>query len=173
MSRWSAGAEPCIADVAELALWYHDAVYEPQKHDCEERSAELLSEDAASMISRDRALAAAACIRATAYLADVEPSGPAAELVVDVDRSILGRDPIRFMEFEYGVAEEYASTPSTRYFLERGRFLAALLASPSVFHTSCFRERFEARARANLAALLSSRRYRTHRLFGRIYRRLA
>jgi predicted metal-dependent HD superfamily phosphohydrolase len=160
-------AEPGIADIAELALWYHDAVYEPRARDCEERSAALLCEDGASLeIPRPCALAAAKCVRATAHLSGETPAGPAADLVADVDLSILGRDVIRFMEFEFAVAEEYASVPSTLYFLARGRFLAKLLAAPTIFRTDHFRARYEASARANLSALLRSPRYRVHRWFG-------
>ena len=163
-------AEPAVADIAELALWYHDAVYEPRARDAEARSAALLEEDAASLgLSREAALAAAACVRATAHLAGARPSGPAAELVVDVDLSILGCDPLRFLEYEYGVAEEHAAVPSTAYVLARGHFLAGLLASPSIFRTEPFRQRYEASARRNLAALLRSPRYRAHRWVGRVY----
>ena len=162
--------EPGIADIAELALWYHDAVYEPRARDCEERSAALLSEDSATLdIPRASALAAAGCVRSTAHLGGEEPRGAAAQLVADVDLSILGRDVLRFLEFEYAVGEEYACVPSAMYFLARGRFLARLLASPAIFRTDPFRERYEARARANITALLRSPRYRTHRWLGSLY----
>jgi predicted metal-dependent HD superfamily phosphohydrolase len=167
----AANAEPGIADVAELALWYHDAVYEPRARDCEERSATLLCEDSASLgIPRASALASADCVRSTAHLNGENPTGTAAELVVDVDLSILGRDALRFLEFEYAVGEEYASVPSTLYCLARGRFLARLLASPTIFRTDHFRGRYEASARSNITALLRSPRYRRHRWFGSLYR---
>ena len=70
------------------------------------------------------------------------------------------------MEFEYSVGEEYAHVPSTLYFLARGRFLAKLVASPTIFRTKHFRERYEASGRANITALLRSPRYRSHRWFG-------
>jgi predicted metal-dependent HD superfamily phosphohydrolase len=62
-----------------------------------------------------------------------------------------------------------ARVPSTLYFLARGRFLAALLASPAIFRTGHFRDRYEARARATIGALLRSPRYRSHRWFGSLY----
>jgi predicted metal-dependent HD superfamily phosphohydrolase len=166
-----ASAQRGTADMAELALWYHDAVQEPRAGDCEERSAAMLREDGASLgLRRDSVLAAEASVRATAHFAGATRRGPAADLAVDIDLSILGRDVLRFMEFEYAVAEEYASVPAPTYFLARGRFLAALLASPSIFRTEHFRERYEARARSNIAALLRSPRYRAHRWLGRVYR---
>jgi hypothetical protein len=94
------------------------------------------------------------------------------ERVSWTSRSVLNVAGIRFMEFEYAVAEEYACVPSTLYFLARGRFLAELLASPTIFRTDHFRERYEPGARANIAALLRSPRYRAHRWFGWLYRYL-
>jgi predicted metal-dependent HD superfamily phosphohydrolase len=164
------GAEPGIADVAELALWYHDAVYEPGAPTCEERSATLLCEDSALLdVPHASAVASAECVRSTAHVAGKKPTCASAELVVDVDLSILGRDVLRFLEFEYAVEEEYASVPSTMYFLARGRFLEQLLASPVIFRTDHFRERYEANARSNITALLRSPRYRAHRWLGSLY----
>jgi predicted metal-dependent HD superfamily phosphohydrolase len=97
------------------------------------------------------------------------PREAVTELVVDIDLSILGRDPLRFMEFEYAVAEEYARVRRPAYFLARGRFFASLLASPSIYHGDHFVKRYEARARANISALLGSPRYRVHRWLGRLY----
>src|SRR5262249_16328174 len=163
-------SEPGTADIAELALWYHDAVYEPRARDCEERSATLLCEDSASLrVPHVAPPPAPNSVRATAHVRGKAPTGPAADLVADVDLSILGRDVLRFMEFEYSVAEEYARVPSTVYFLARGRFLAELLASPTIFRTDHFRDRYEATARANIAVLLRSPRYRAHRWLGWLY----
>jgi hypothetical protein len=68
---------------------------------------------------------------------------------------VLGQHP--------GLAEEYAHLGSTRFILGRGRFLAGLLASPAIYRTAHFRGEREPAARANLAALLRSPRYRVHR----------
>jgi predicted metal-dependent HD superfamily phosphohydrolase len=161
-----------LADVAELALTYHDAVYEPRGRDCEARSAALLCEDAGSLeIPRDRAARAAACVRATAHGAGAAVTGPAEELVVDIDLAILGRDPVRFLEYEHAIAEEYAHVPWVAYTLARGRFLEGLLRSPAIFRTPAFRDRYEEMARANIAALLSSARYRAHRWLSALARR--
>jgi len=72
-------------------------------------------------------------------------------------------DVLRFMEYEHAVAEEYAFMPALAYELGRGRFLASLLAAPSVYRTSHFRERYEHRARTQIGALLRSSRYRSYR----------
>lgn len=163
-----------IADIAELALWYHDAIYEPGARNSEDESARLLLETAhAVRIPAAHARAAAACVRATAHGAEggapSAPMAPCIDLVLDIDLSILGRDALRFLEFEYAVAEEYARVPRAQFILARGRFLQALLAAP-IYRTPHFRARYEQRARANLVALLASPRYRLHRWASRVRR---
>jgi predicted metal-dependent HD superfamily phosphohydrolase len=150
----------CLREVddpsAELALWYHDVVYLPGGHDCdcEERSALALLRDATRLgIPEAIRGASAAMVRATAH-AGGRVVG-AADLVVDIDLSILGRDPLRFMDYEYGVQEEYAAIPVAVFRSARGRFLAALLERPNIFQTEQFRLRFEEPARANISALLA------------------
>jgi predicted metal-dependent HD superfamily phosphohydrolase len=165
-----AAARPAVADLAELALWYHDAVWAPGAPDAEARSAALLEADAGLLgLPREVALAAGACVRATAHASGVEPNGPAAELVVDADLAILASEPLRFLEYEYGVAEEHAEMAGTTFILARGRFLAELAAAPVLFRSPGFRDRSEAPARANLSALLASPRYRVHRWLGGVY----
>jgi predicted metal-dependent HD superfamily phosphohydrolase len=166
--------DPRIADVVELALWYHDVIYEPTGRDLEERSIERLSEDCAELrVAQGHALAATECVRATAHTGGANPAGPAAETTSDIDLSILARDPLRFMEYEYAVEEEHAGVWRPAFILARGRFLASLVASPSIFCTAPFRKRLESRARANISALLQSPRYRAHRWLGGLYRVLA
>lgn len=151
-----------LADVVELALWYHDAVYEPGAADCEERSARLLAADAARLALPAGVVDhAEALVRATAHASAPPPAGdPAADLLLDIDLSILGRDPLRFLDFDHGVEEEYAAIPTEAFRRGRAAFAAGMLARPRIFRTEGLRTRFEAHARRNLAALLASPRYR-------------
>lgn len=147
---------------AELALWYHDAVYLPLASDSEERSARLLLEDLARLgVDAELAGDAARLVRATQHLGRPAAAtlAPDEALVVDIDLAILGRHPFRFMDFEYAVAEEYAKVPGPIYRWKRRKFLRSLLASPRIFHTDVMRDRLEAPARANVEALLASPRY--------------
>lgn len=152
------------SDPAELALWFHDAVYVAGAQDNEKRSAQLLAAHARRLgLSRETAEEVAAMVRATALGAGAKAPDPETALVLDVDLSILGADPVRFMDFEYSVEEEFAKVPRLRFRVGRGRFLAGLLARETIFHTPFFRQRDEATARANVSALLQSPRYRAWR----------
>jgi predicted metal-dependent HD superfamily phosphohydrolase len=149
-------------ELAELALWYHDVVYQPLASDCEERSARALLDDAATLAIPDAsAKLAADLVRATAHArARDASSSPAADLVVDIDLSILGRDFLRFMDYEYAVEEEYSSVPTVVFRSGRRTFLTALLDRPYIFRTEHFRGRYEQRARRQIEGLLATPRYR-------------
>jgi predicted metal-dependent HD superfamily phosphohydrolase len=156
-------------DRIELALWYHDAVYEPGAGDCEARSAAVLASDASSLaIPEPTARRVAELVAATAHGAarvgrtNETVVDDEAALVADIDLAILGQDPLRFMEFEYGVEEEYRAVPRIAFVRGRGRFLTNLLRRP-IYRTPQFSERFERVARANVEALLRSPRYAAYR----------
>jgi predicted metal-dependent HD superfamily phosphohydrolase len=154
-----ARVDPPLSDSVELALWYHDAVYEPCAKDNEARSAAWLLADARSLgLNGAPSEMGARLVEATQH-GSSSPSDEASDLVCDIDLAILGRDPLRFMEFEYGVGEEYASVPSWLFRLRRGRFLASLLGSHAIYRSDHFRHRYEVSARVNLRALLDSPRY--------------
>jgi len=145
-------------DIAELALWYHDVIYVVGQHDCEEQSAVMLLADAKTMgIPEVTANEAAELVRATAHAHG--RAARAADLVVDIDLSILGRDPKRFMEYELDVEKEYAAIPTPAFRKGRGDFLEKLLERPRLFATEHFHQKYEAQARANVKALLASPRY--------------
>ncbi|RPH69467.1 MAG: hypothetical protein EHM78_15150 [Myxococcaceae bacterium] len=152
-------------DVVELALWFHDAIYVPGARGNEESSAKLLLEECSRLrLDRRTAHAGAALVRATAHEASAGEPGPEEALMLDIDLSILGADPLRFMEYEYAIEEEFEKIPRLSFRIGRGEFLASLLARPTIFRTESFRARYEAAARAQLSALLDSIRYRAFRL---------
>lgn len=137
----------------QVALWFHDAIYDTRSPRNEERSADLasgiLEATGASPRVRRRVRE---LVLATRH--DVEPQSPDARLTVDVDLSILGAAPARFDEYEGQVRREYSWVPDPAFREARAGILRELLARPSLYATEFFRERLESQARSNLARSL-------------------
>ena len=133
----------------ELALWFHDAVYDVRRHDNEEQSAAwahivaLRSGLSAEVADRLHAL-----IMATKH--DAVPTDPDAQLLVDIDLSILAAPAVRFDEYERQVREEYAWVPEFLFRRTRKSILETFRSRPHIFNTDYFRTRSEASARSNL-----------------------
>jgi predicted metal-dependent HD superfamily phosphohydrolase len=145
-----------LAEV-ELALWFHDAIYDPRAHDNEERSARWAEEGLlAAGVSQAIAGRVGDLVRATKH--DAVPERADARLLVDVDLSILGAPEERFAEYERQVREEYRWVPEETFRQGRARILASFLERPSIYSTPWFAERLERRARANLQSSLAALR---------------
>ena len=84
---------------------------------------------------------------------DAPPPGDSA-LVVDIDLSILGREPAVFDAFDRAIRKEYAWVPGFLYRQKRRQLLQHLLDRPVLYATPALRDRFEAPARANLERAL-------------------
>ena len=133
----------------ELALWFHDAIYDVKRRDNEKKSADWARASASAAGVPD-----AACDRVHALVMATRhkavPRGTDAELLVDVDLSILGAAPERFDEYERQVRQEYAWVPNFLFRRERRKILKDFLARPRIFNTARFRERYEQQARSNI-----------------------
>ena len=150
LPRWAAAA-PNPPRVA-LALWFHDAVYDPRapSHANERRSADWARSAAwACGTSDDTADALHTLVMATCH--DAEPIGPDAQLLVDIDLAILGADAARFDEYERQVRAEYAHVPDDAFREGRRRILQQFLDRPVIYRTAAARHALERAARANLA----------------------
>jgi predicted metal-dependent HD superfamily phosphohydrolase len=133
----------------ELALWFHDAIYDTRRPDNELRSADWARECALAANVPDAAAARVhALIMATRH--EAVPRGRDEEVLIDVDLSILGAAPERFDEYERQVREEYAWVPAFVFRRTRKGILEQFLARPAIFSTRPFHERLEASARTNL-----------------------
>jgi predicted metal-dependent HD superfamily phosphohydrolase len=137
----------------ELALWFHDAVYDPRRSDNEERSAALAEEALARPLGGERAARVAELVLATRHRAP-PPPGDAA-VVVDADLSILGAAPDAYDAYAEAVRREYSWVPGFLYRRRRAKVLRSFLARDRIFTTEPFHERYEARARANLERALA------------------
>ena len=133
----------------EIALWFHDAVYELKAKDNEARSAAWAEQAlSAAHVGPDIRARVHELIMATCHAA--QPSTDDGRLLVDIDLSILGADPERFDEYEVQVRQEYAWVPGPVFRRKRREILQGFLARPSLYATGWFQQRFDAMARSNL-----------------------
>ena len=138
----------------EIALWFHDAVYDPHAKDNEEQSAAWARRAALeSGASTKAADGIAELVRATAHGA--APARGDAALIADIDLAILAAAPGRFDEYELQVRQEYSWAPDAEFARARAAVLQRFAGREFIFATAFFRERCEEAARANLARSLA------------------
>jgi predicted metal-dependent HD superfamily phosphohydrolase len=136
---------------AELALWWHDVVYDTARHDNEEASARKFAEEEESF-ALSTIECVQACILATAHKSD--DLFPLARYVVDVDLSILGEDEDVYAQYVRDVRQEYAFVSEDAWRVGRKAVLEGFLARPTIYGREDFRERYEKSARRNIAGEL-------------------
>ncbi len=151
-------------EAVELAIWYHDAVYDPAATDNESRSADLLRAEMGGLADPGLVERAAAMVLASATHALPEGIGEAdaadMSLFLDLDLQVLGAFPDVYDAYEAGIAAEYVPVHGIEpYAAGRAAFLDGMVARPGLFLTKVFHSRFDARARDNMRrAAMSLRR---------------
>jgi len=138
-----------------LALWFHDAIYDTHSSDNEARSAEwarsvLIEAGAAS----ETIAAVETMILATRH--EANPQDHDAQILVDIDLSILGAGEERYREYETQIRQEYAWVEESMFRRGRTNILRQFLDRPSIYNTNDFRARLEARARDNLTRAIAA-----------------
>lgn len=131
-----------------IALWFHDAVYDTHARGNEAASADWARDIVAAAGSREVANRVHALVMATEHHA--VPATRDAQVLVDVDLSILGADTARFDEYERQVRDEYRHVPELLFRTKRRSVLQGFLARPRIFSTEAWHHRLEANARDNL-----------------------
>ena len=139
----------------DLALWFHDAVYDPLSNDNEHRSAQMAGsflgtnrvsrwhwEASKEVISRVVGL-----IRATRHTGTVQTQDES--ILVDIDLLVLGSDRGTYDAFETGIRKEYEKVPIVIYNEERAKVLDRFLQRPKIYLNGVFAN-CEEQARANL-----------------------
>lgn len=138
-----------------LALWFHDAIYDPRRRDNEARSAEWACR------ALDAAGAAPALqqrvtelVMSTAHRA--EPADEDARLLVDIDLSILAAEPPRYAEYERQIRAEYAHVPDADFQRGRAAILRQFQLREPLYTTAALHGRLEVRAHHNLDRALAA-----------------
>ncbi len=144
---WILATEP---DVLELAIWYHDAVYDISAPDNEELSALVV--EAVMMdflLPVDLIEKVKNIIIATKH--NEIPDRYDARLMLDIDISNIGQAE-KFKETNKLIREEYSSVPSSLFASGRSNILQSFLSRPSIYLTEFFQEKYEKSARENIAS---------------------
>ncbi len=141
----------------ELALWFHDAIYDTHRADNEAQSADLAAQ-VISSVGGGTMLQQSVCNLILATKHDAVPSTVDMGLVVDIDLAILGAELDRFMQYDAQIRQEYAWVPEPVFCEKRAEMLQGLLHRPSIFSTNFFRERLECQAQRNLHRSLAALR---------------
>lgn len=151
-----AGFEP-VDDLGSVvaAGFYHDGIYDARATDNEARSARWAERALPELgWSDDRTVRVGDLVRLTATH-DPAPGSDGAVLV-DADLAVLGADPAAYAAYVTGVRAEYGHVADDAWRAGRTAVLRTFLDRPSVFCTATGRDRWEARARANLTAELAA-----------------
>ena len=149
-----------------IALWFHDAIYDPQAGSNELHSAawparSLVRAGADSDTAQRVYDLVMSTKQATQHGLTQETalaalgSNPDAQLLVDIDLSILGSPPERFERYDQDVRKEYAWVPGLRYQQARAQVLQSFLDRPQLYHSEAAVALLERQSRVNLAAALS------------------
>jgi predicted metal-dependent HD superfamily phosphohydrolase len=146
-------------DEIEMAVWLHDVVYDPTRHDNEPLSAQFgadLCHDAQLPVSFAKHLEE--LILATRH--NATPRASQAQWMVDIDLSILGKPEDRFSRYERDVRKEYGFVPEEIFRSKRAEIMEAFLRRDRIFNHAFFVERYEKQARENLTASIGKLRSR-------------
>ena len=133
----------------ELALWFHDAIYDVRRQDNEAKSADWARSAALEAgLPPTVAERVHGLVLVTAH--NAVPRAIDQQILVDVDLSILGAKVERFDEYEEQIREEYSWVPAVVFRSKRRSILKDFLARPTIFNTQTFIDVYEAQARDNV-----------------------
>lgn len=135
-------------DALELAIWFHDLIYDPTADDNERRSARSFDLLLGNHMPGDRAAHVHQMIVDTEYPS--EPDDFDGQLMVDIDLSSFALPWDEFMRDTDNIRMEFAHVSEEDFYAGKLKFLDKLTSRPRFFLTDYFHDRLESQARANI-----------------------
>lgn len=146
-------------EAAEIALYYHDAIWQPGATANEAESAALMRRELAGRVAEPTIARAARMVEATAAHAipgeaDADEAGDIARFL-DMDLAILGAPADDFDAYDRAIRREFAAVPDAVYIPRRARVMKGFLQRDPLFLTPTFRSSYDSAARENLSRLIA------------------
>jgi predicted metal-dependent HD superfamily phosphohydrolase len=133
----------------EIAIWFHDAIYDTTKSDNEEQSADwakrYLTQKAVNPLAVDRI--EKMIIATKTHQSESEDSA----LMVDIDLGILGASADVFEEYDAAIRREFHWVPTVQYCIGRSQVLSSFLKREAIYQTPAMFDLYEVQARENLS----------------------
>jgi predicted metal-dependent HD superfamily phosphohydrolase len=137
-------------DALEIAVWFHDVIFEPGKRDNEALSARLYAELSVDVHDNEFRELVGRLIMATLHDGSSLDDSDAGYMV-DIDLSSFGLPWEEFLRDSQHLRAECPQLSDAEYYRRTGKFQACLLAKPHFYVTDFFCQRYEKQARDNLA----------------------
>jgi predicted metal-dependent HD superfamily phosphohydrolase len=143
----------------ELAILFHDAIYDPTRHDNEQASADLAGERLGALGFGGKLIEKVKTyILATQHGQTASTTGDAdLTLLLDLDLSILGAASAEYRVYAQAIRHEYGHVTAELYRLGRRRVLEGFLARDRIYRTDRLHALWDARARANMAEEITNK----------------
>lgn len=141
-------------DSVELAIWYHDIIYDPRADDNERRSADYFRRHAGPSLEDALVRRVVQLIIATEHRE--VPDDPDEAFMVDIDLASFARPWRDFCSDSDRVRAEFPQMGDAEFTRGQARFLQSLLDREHFYATAFFQERYEAMARSNVSRRLAS-----------------
>jgi predicted metal-dependent HD superfamily phosphohydrolase len=139
-------------DAVELAILFHDVVYDPRRRDNEETSAALAGERLAILGFPGGVIAKVKrYIFATRHAQDFVTSDCDLAMLLDLDLSTLAAAPGEYRAYAEAIRLEYAHVPDELYRPGRRRILAGFLGRQRIYLIDQLHVLWEERARTNIS----------------------
>jgi len=145
--------------VVEVAIWFHDIIYDTHQHDNEAQSAELAANELRRLgCTDDYIQAVQRAIMATVHNGTIPASQIDEQLICDIDLSGLGQEWWEFMSDGINIREEYYWESEADFKEKRVKLLQMFHDRKPLYYLPHFQQRYELRAKYNLARALAELR---------------
>jgi predicted metal-dependent HD superfamily phosphohydrolase len=150
-----AAADP---GAVRLAAWYHDVVYDPERSDNEQVSAERARAGLRGLVTDERLEEVVRLVLLTAGH-DAAPGDGNGAVLCDADLAVLAAPPEAYAAYASAIRLEYGHLGDEEFTSGRIAVLEHLLALPALYRTEAARA-WTDRAQANVTAELTLLRRR-------------
>lgn len=142
-----------------VAVWFHDAVYDPKATDNEARSASLVVDWLGPLgVPENVTGRVAGLVLATAHFAEGRSVDADTAALLDADLAVLGASESRYRRYAADVRREYAHVPDDAFRRGRAAVLGAFLSRSRIYLTEAMYLEGEGMARRSILAELAKLR---------------
>ncbi|ENV47751.1 hypothetical protein P255_01785 [Acinetobacter brisouii CIP 110357] len=136
----------------QLAIFFHDVVYQPRSVSNEQDSALWMRQQVADALPKAQLDKIATWILATQQHAVASESDLA--YLLDIDLAILGSAVMRFAEYQQQIRQEYIWVDELIYQEKRKQVLRQFYLTQPLYQTRYFQQHYEQQAKNNLLQAL-------------------